>query len=584
MSLPNKRQSNIITDQNCSNKKQKMSSSIDNNTPGNENAGSSSTEPVISSSTPSVAPTTTTTTTTTTTATTTSDKESIAAPTSKDESKPGSDFQSIGEAASLVDDMVANPEFGARGEGIRNTNAADSEGHPVQEIESMCVNCEQNGTTRLLLTKIPFFREVIIMSFSCPHCGLKNSEIQPAGQIQEKGSKYVLRIEDKKDLNREVVKSESCSCKFAELDIEIPPKRGQLTTAEGLLTQIKDDLSGDQPARKHIDPNLYDQIEEVLKKLQSAINGEIIPLTLIVDDPAGNSWIEFVPNEASHKWSHIEYFRSNEQNEQLGLSLTPADGSGKTASTTEAEIQPFPMSVSHATEYVPMGTTNTSGSSARNQSQAQTISEESEIENLNTEVQTFTAGCPVCHELTPTHMKIVNIPHFKDVILMSTVCDHCGYKSNEVKTGGAIPEKGRKISLKVTDPEDLSRDILKSESAGLQIPELHLDLTPGTLGGRFTTLEGLLRQVHDELETKVYSETSDSMSQETKHNWGVFLARLEDAAEGKIEFTVEIVDPLAGSYIQNPYAPDPDPYMTVEDYERTDEQNEDLGLNDMVTD
>ena len=44
---------------------------------------------------------------------------------------------------------------------------------------------------------------------------------------------------------------------------------------------------------------------------------------------------------------------------------------------------------------------------------------------------------------------------------MSTICDFCGYKSNEVKTGGEVSEKGRKITLKVEDPDDLTRDILK---------------------------------------------------------------------------------------------------------------------------
>ena len=34
---------------------------------------------------------------------------------------------------------------------------------------------------------------------------------------------------------------------------------------------------------------------------------------------------------------------------------------------------------------------------------------------------------------------------------------------------------------------------------------------------------------------------------------------------------------------QNLYAPDPDPEMTVERYERTAEQNEDLGLENMNT-
>jgi zinc finger protein len=46
-------------------------------------------------------------------------------------------------------------------------------------------------------------------------------------------------------------------------------------------------------------------------------------------------------------------------------------------------------------------------------------------------------------------------------------------------------------------------------------------------------------------------------------------------------FTVVLDDPLANSYVQNLYAPDPDPNMTTETYERTFEQNEDLGLNDM---
>ena len=53
--------------------------------------------------------------------------------------------------------------------------------------------------TRLFLTRIPFFREVIVSSFACDECGYKNSELQPAGQIQEKGVRYTLNA-----LNQEV--------------------------------------------------------------------------------------------------------------------------------------------------------------------------------------------------------------------------------------------------------------------------------------------------------------------------------------------------------------------------------------------
>jgi len=44
---------------------------------------------------------------------------------------------------------------------------------------------------------------------------------------------------------------------------------------------------------------------------------------------------------------------------------------------------------------------------------------------------------------------------------MSTNCDKCGYRDNEIKSGGAISEKGKRITVKVEDREDLSRDILK---------------------------------------------------------------------------------------------------------------------------
>ena len=63
--------------------------------------------------------------------------------------------------------------------------------NPVTEIESFCVVCEQNGTTRILLTKIPFFKEIIIMAFECPNCGYRNSEVQPGQSLADQA----LRVE-----------------------------------------------------------------------------------------------------------------------------------------------------------------------------------------------------------------------------------------------------------------------------------------------------------------------------------------------------------------------------------------------------
>jgi zinc finger protein len=44
-----------------------------------------------------------------------------------------------------------------------------------------------------------------------------------------------------------------------------------------------------------------------------------------------------------------------------------------------------------------------------------------------------------------------------------------------------------------------NRDLLKSDSAMLAIPELDLVLEHGTLGGVFTTVEGMLTKIHQSL-------------------------------------------------------------------------------------
>jgi ZPR1 zinc-finger domain len=44
---------------------------------------------------------------------------------------------------------------------------------------------------------------------------------------------------------------------------------------------------------------------------------------------------------------------------------------------------------------------------------------------------------------------------------MATTCDLCGYKSNEVKSGSCMSEKGKKITFAFENANDLSRDILK---------------------------------------------------------------------------------------------------------------------------
>lgn len=49
----------------------------------------------------------------------------------------------------------------------------------------------------------------------------------------------------------------------------------------------------------------------------------------------------------------------------------------------------------------------------------------------------------------------------------------------------------------------MERDVLKSDTCSMSIPELELEVGPGALAGRFTTVEGLLTATRDQLKVSL---------------------------------------------------------------------------------
>jgi zinc finger protein len=135
----------------------------------------------------------------------------------------------------------------------------------------------------------------------------------------------------------------------------------------------------------------------------------------------------------------------------------------------------------------------------------------------------------------------------------------------------------------VKGEEDLSRDVLKSEEASICIPEIGLEITQGSMGGKFTTIEGLLRSLHEQLSMTNKFTLGDSVDKSKKGEFVEFLTKLEELADGKKNFTFIIDDPVANSFVQNLYAPDDDPEMAYELYERSWDEDEELGIHQMKT-
>ena len=77
-----------------------------------------------------------------------------------------------------------------------------------------------------MLTKIPFFRDVIISSFECEHCNYQNRNIDARGVVQPKGVKVSLKIVEKNDLNRRMVQSKTSVFYIPHLDASFPAQEG----------------------------------------------------------------------------------------------------------------------------------------------------------------------------------------------------------------------------------------------------------------------------------------------------------------------------------------------------------------------
>ena len=391
---------------------------------------------------------------------------------------------------------------------------------------------------------------MILESFECPHCHLKNNSVKPAGPIQEKGAKYTLVVENNADLQRQIVKTETAIFKVETLGLEMPKGESQLSNVEGVLQKVEQSLSYEQPLRRIQTLELYSALQPIIEKLEAMLKGKSYPFTVSLDDPTGNSWIAPNPDDEGNKYKCLNYPRTHEQNEELGLTAAPATAPSATM------IQ-------------------------------KAVDNDDDDDIVNGKVYTLPAECPGCAKPCTVNMQKVDVPNFKEVFIWSTVCGACGYRTNEVKTGGEVPEKGRRITLKVDGETDLCRDILKSDTCALISQDLDVTVEAGTLGGRFTTVEGLLTEIRDQLRGQIYdiddqnNSGGDSMPDPDKEKWSRFFGRLDSAIKGDIKFTITLQDPLANSFVQDLCSPARDPQLTVEDYTRTDEEEEELGLKDM---
>lgn len=125
-------------------------------------------------------------------------------------------------------------------------------------------------------------------------------------------------------------------------------------------------------------------------------------------------------------------------------------------------------------------------------------------------------------------------------------------RNNEVSFTGTFGEQGVKYTLTVAkgDQQALSRQVVKSDSAVVTVPELEFEIPAVTQKGSITTVEGLLMDAASNI--RLLQEERRAADPATAKLIDDFLAKLDACQQGDRDFTVLLDDPAGNSYVESP--------------------------------
>ncbi len=169
------------------------------------------------------------------------------------------------------------------------------------------------------------------------------------------------------------------------------------------------------------------------------------------------------------------------------------------------------------------------------------MSEEESCRNFSTKTH-----CPLCHKELIINWQGDDIPYFGEVMHIASLCD-CGFRFADTMI--LSQRDSMRFELKVDGLDDLNSRVIRSTSGTIRIPELGIDVEPGSISDSYVTnVEGVL----DRILQVVISATrwAEQEGDEEKRSKGEEIQQiLVDAIDGKSSLTVLIEDPFGNSAI-----------------------------------
>lgn len=173
------------------------------------------------------------------------------------------------------------------------------------------------------------------------------------------------------------------------------------------------------------------------------------------------------------------------------------------------------------------------------------------------EEQVIEMPCPMCHSDDDLRMiaHVDEIPYFGEHTQVTVLCHSCGWRQTDF-----IPAEGRKPGgwiFEIEYEEDLNARVIRSSSCTVSIPELDLEVNPGSAAtGYVTNMEGLLVRFID-----IVKMVSNDIGDDEPENQQLLLSmlhRLQHAGKEGKALRIELLDPHGLSQILHDRAIDRD--------------------------
>ncbi|MEE2629611.1 MAG: ZPR1 zinc finger domain-containing protein [Candidatus Thermoplasmatota archaeon] len=139
------------------------------------------------------------------------------------------------------------------------------------------------------------------------------------------------------------------------------------------------------------------------------------------------------------------------------------------------------------------------------------------------------------------------IPYFGEYTQITLCCDNCGWKHTDfIPSEGVLPGFW---SLEIDESDKLDARVVRSSSCTVRIPEVEIEVFPGSSSSGFiTNIEGLINRFIDAIGTIVRGANGDP-DDDGEEEALALLEKLDNVKSGLESVTIELLDPRGRSQI-----------------------------------